>query len=279
MTTLVLDLSSNNQRPWNFNEAKAAGIGGVIIKAAESTNYLFDGFRQAFADAKTAGIVRGCYYFARPGSTTPEDAAAYLLAALPPLETGDIVALDIEVDGNGDMSPWALAWCHVVQTALKQVPILYSYPDYITNHLINPALAPYPLWLADLSQTPRASMPPWATVALRQYTWTGHYAGIPGDVDVSSFSGTADDLRTLGKPASVQQVYHVVTPGALKAHPNHGPGEALGVDGSHLHRLEPGTTLYRTAPDVTTAGDLWLPCRLDHPDQVAHGFYPRASCK
>ena len=98
------------------------------------------------------------------------------------------------------------------------------------------------------------------------------------DVDLNLWAAEAYGLA-YGAPNTppVQQVYHVRLPGALKAEASHTSGEALGYGGIHLHRLEPGTTLYRTAPDVTTDA-VWLPCRLDHPDQVAHGFYPKASC-
>jgi hypothetical protein len=103
-------------------------------------------------------------------------------------------------------------------------------------------------------------------------TWENTWGAI--DLDC------ARDLMLMwGATPPVQTVYHVVQPGALKVQPNHGSGVAIGTNGEHLDRLEPGTTLTRTGDDVVTTGEKWLPCRLDRPDQVAHGYYPLAALK
>ena len=106
----------------DWAQVKAAGKTFAIIKATEGalTPGLADAdaiaqygldpqFRTNWANARTAGVTRGAYHFARPDlGNTPENEAAWFLSVVnvATLQPGDLLAVDFEM-GAGDLSSWA----------------------------------------------------------------------------------------------------------------------------------------------------------------------------
>nr|QNJ46217.1 GH25 muramidase [Clavicipitaceae sp.] len=71
---------SNYQPSVNFAKAYADGARFVIIKATEGTTYIDPSFSSHYTGATNAGLIRGGYHFAHPGSSTGAAQATYFLA-------------------------------------------------------------------------------------------------------------------------------------------------------------------------------------------------------
>lgn len=200
-----IDVSSNNGTI-SWPQVYADGARYTLIKLTEGAGYLDPDFSANWSGARAAGLATGAYHFARPDLNTAAQEAQYFLAHLPALQPGDLVALDMEYPWDGRLDPfdynsWALAWLQAVEKVLGFPPLLYSYPWYITNRLSNPALAHYPLWLADYVPSVPASIGVWPVVTLWQHSSTASYPGIYGQVDEDWISRTPAGLKALGKPA------------------------------------------------------------------------------
>ncbi|MDE2103333.1 MAG: glycoside hydrolase family 25 protein [Patescibacteria group bacterium] len=238
----VLDFSDHQPPPYDFAAMKAAGIAGVIIKLTEGLSYLNPDFAQAWAGAAAAGLWRAAYHFCHPELGSPLAEAAFYLAHLPPSETYDGMAADIEI-GSGNQSAYALAFCMALEQLRGFGPLIYSDPAYITASLQDARLARYALWLA--AQTLPPEMSPWPYVALWQYSWSAHVPGISGPVDESELARDLDGLRSLGKPPGYGLIGQQC---ALKPTPSH-TSPALGT-------LLPGTSVRTISPSQRT-DDIW----------------------
>ena len=58
----IIDLSSNNPHPIDFNAVKASGVTGVIVKATEGTGYTNPFYAQDMAGARAAGLDVAAYH-------------------------------------------------------------------------------------------------------------------------------------------------------------------------------------------------------------------------
>lgn len=271
----VIDLSSNNPTPYDLAAVARSGVTGVVIKLTEGVGYLNPAFHPAWEDAKAAGLWRAAYHFARPETNDPHDEAYEFLTHLPTLAPGDSVALDIET-GGGDLSAWALAWLGAVQRAVGFRPLLYSYLAFIQAHLADPALAAYPLWLADYTFVPPTTPAPWNAITFWQYTQGGVCPGIAGNVDRSRTNLEAAGLRALGKPAPVPPpppTYRVNARVALKTEPNH--GSSIAIDEAHRPvMLELGAVVVPVST-VSTAGEVWRGVTILQ--TPIHGYLPAST--
>ena len=220
MTTILQGVDvSNNNGPVDWPAVARAGIAFAFLKRSEGVGYADQTFGQHWARAKLAGIpVLGAYHYARPDlGNAPEAEATYFVSQLPPLEPGDCAILDLETAANLDLNAWALAWCQHVKAALGFPPLLYSYANFVTQHLTDPALGAYSLWLADYGTLP-PSIGPWQSVAIWQYTDSGSVPGIAGKVDRSQLARDLAGLKALGKPTPQHKTNQA---GALKPTPDH----------------------------------------------------------
>lgn len=236
----------------DWKQVAMAGISFAMIKRSEGTNVADPQFGTSWARAKLAGIpVLGAYHFAHPELNDPHAEARYFLSLLPPLEAGDLVALDIELGRTQDRSSWALAWLGAVQAQLGFPPLVYADEDYITHWLGDPALAAYPLWLAAYSPSIPSSIGPWQQgAALWQYTEALQVPGINGNVDGDQLARDLGGLKALGKPATAPTTrIAVILACALKPSPDH-TSPAL----ANIPAGGPGIDLGRR---TTTAGELW----------------------
>lgn len=237
----------------DWHAVAASGKSFAICKRSEGAAIIDPTFAANWAGIREAGMVRGCYHFAQPGVNSPEQEAAHFLAGLPALETGDIIALDIEAGGTQDRSAWALAWLRQVEAAIGYKPLLYSYQDYIHRCLTDPALAAFPLWLASYSTSIPASIGPWPSIALWQYSESERVPGISSNVDGDQLARTLDGLKALGKPtpAPSQPVRMTATRACGgKAMPAHG--------GANLCQIPQGGQVLMTSQRSTDgAGEVW----------------------
>jgi lysozyme len=212
MSLKGIDVSHHNGSPdWGV----VAG-NNYLFAIAKATEGLTDDYNDAkfarnWQGIKDAGLVRGAYHFAWPSNNSAEDEADHFLAQLDAaggLETGDLLALDLESKYVGDLHDWTLTWLQRVERQVGFKPLFYSYSDYMKAHGLRGAddLATYPLWYAayphPFGDVPDAP-PSWNGIVIHQYSTTGRVAGIQGDVDLDYFGGSsADDLRFYGRPGS-----------------------------------------------------------------------------
>lgn len=197
---------SNHQKLIDWSQVAASGVQFAVIKCSEGVDYSDPFFPRNWELAKTAGLVRGAYHFARPSLNSAISEAAHFLQQLQRaggLETGDLLALDMEdmeVEAGVDLSAWTLQWLEMVQREVGFRPLLYTGRWYMArNWLIDPRLAEYGLWLAAYQQTAPAPPDPWPFLALWQHTNAGRIPGVAGNCDLDWFFGDVDQLRKYGK--------------------------------------------------------------------------------
>lgn len=189
---------------------KADGASFAITKATEGVYYINPFADSNWKSIRDAGLIRVQYHYARPGKYSASEEAAYFLADMLPLEPGDIVALDLEIDSrDGAFSNgayWAMEWMTTVQARVGFAPMLYSNGGVISDPAQRFASVPEMgqrngLWLANWGEVFPKPYAPWDTVALWQFTNAGQVPGIAGNVDLNIFNGDVETMRKYGMPA------------------------------------------------------------------------------
>jgi GH25 family lysozyme M1 (1,4-beta-N-acetylmuramidase) len=183
VTVRIVDVS-NYQGQVDWSAVVASGVAGGIVKATEGTGFTDGQFIRNWTALGRAGARRGCYHFARPGSSSPTDQANRFLTVVGTTLPTDILVLDLEV-GDGDLSWWALTFLEAVQGATGNLPWLYSYAPFVTAHLHDVNVGRYPLWLAAYQSTPPPAPAPWRSWVLWQHTDKAQIPGITGLCDES----------------------------------------------------------------------------------------------
>jgi GH25 family lysozyme M1 (1,4-beta-N-acetylmuramidase) len=195
---------SSYQGMVDWAQVLGSGRAGGIVKASEGMNFIDGQFIRNWNALGDLKAVRGCYHFARPGSSLPAQQAQKFLGVVRTWKPTDLLILDLEV-GDGNLSSWALGWLHEVQSQTGIVPWLYSYGPFIRQHLTDPALAAFPLWLAAYQDRPPACPPPWKTYQLWQHTDKATIPGIGGQCDESV--GTLDQPASPAPTQAVKPMY------------------------------------------------------------------------
>lgn len=142
-----------------------------------------------------------------------------------------MIALDIEEDSEryaqscGKSPDWtacAKVFLERVKAAGYQ-PVLYTNYSWMTYRFDYSQLRQYPLWLA--SPGASAEVPArYPNIALWQNSWTGHFAGISGDVDTDVcyrkelFTKDTSSADTADKPSSAPQPDIHQTTSSAKVH-------------------------------------------------------------
>jgi GH25 family lysozyme M1 (1,4-beta-N-acetylmuramidase) len=161
----------------------------VICKASEGTGYRDPSFNRNWTEAKRVGLTRGAYHFARPDlGTNAQDEAAYFLSSIGPVNPGELLALDYEVQWDGDVVGWCLSFLNLVRQMTGLTPLIYLNRSLVNGHDWAPVInAGYPLWLADYDGQPdTVPQTPWPIVAIKQWTSSGTLPGVPARVDLNT---------------------------------------------------------------------------------------------
>lgn len=189
----------------DFEKAFRFGVRGIIHKATEGEHFVDSLYKSRKEKALAAGMLWGAYHFMRPGDVGNQ-VSHFLNVALSkdPFDQTRFV-LDYEDEKLGLWQ--AERWLEIIHTVTGKLPWLYGggvLKDQLARHQSHmsgrPALAQYPLWLAQYG--PVAKVPaPWKTYVLWQRSGDGEGPGIhdvPGigtKQDVNYFDGTDDELR------------------------------------------------------------------------------------
>ncbi|MEM9022809.1 MAG: glycoside hydrolase family 25 protein [Bacteroidota bacterium] len=203
---LGIDVSHYQGQP-NWNELRGDGIAFAFAKATGGLTDTDPEFSTNWSNMKAAGIIRGAYHFYY-AADDPEKQADHFLSAITQLQPGDLPpVLDLEeggVSGTVDKAAYAsgvFTWLQKVEKAVGLKPIIYTDPNFSSEYLTDPKFGNYPLWLAEYGPEPHVPTA-WAATGwtIWQYTATGSYNGVNGDVDHDKFNGTLDELKAMTKP-------------------------------------------------------------------------------
>ncbi|CAJ2508776.1 Uu.00g138020.m01.CDS01 [Anthostomella pinea] len=192
---------SSYQPNVNFAKAKSSGAGFVIIKATEGTSYKSPYFSTQYTGATNAGLIRGGYHFARPGSGSGATQAKYFIAngggwsgdgrTLPGM-------LDVEGDCGGLSQSATVSWIKdfsdTYHSSTGRYPMIYTDPSWWSTCTGNSnAFAnTNPLVLARYASTPGTLPGGWPQYTIWQFN--DHYSE-GGDSDI--FNGDQAGLRKL----------------------------------------------------------------------------------
>ena len=192
---------SNYQRGLDLSKIKTDF---VIIKATEGVSLVMDTCDGFYQQAKSLGIPRGVYHFARPEYNSAEAEAEYFLKHTEGYRNDCIMALDWESPGCTDPN-WALAWLNYVYNKTGVRPLIYMNDSTArgqdwTNVIANN----YGLWVAkyrdygvdynfDMSNAgTKPTGGKWPFYAMWQWTSVGRLDGYSGNLDCNIFYGDVD---------------------------------------------------------------------------------------
>lgn len=203
----MIDLSNNNDAV-NFRTIAAHRQYRVYLKLTEGTHFRDATFDARYREARNAGLIVGCYHFARPSENTPREEAEFFLRNAPQLHTRVNMrhCLDLE-DPNKKPGPflaaWAQTWLEYVRKEINWHAILYGNPSYLGA--CDFRTAPAWLWLASYGRDDGREYPytvprPWnrRQVIAHQYASTARVPGVGGECDISHvFYPNLIDVRRL----------------------------------------------------------------------------------
>ena len=282
----------------NWTSVKNAGKSFAIIKATESNTYTSSTFASQYAGAKSVGIIRGPYHFARPDTSSGDAVreADYFWNAIKSVYgPGDLPpALDLEANAglsSTQMVNWVKAWLDEMELKSGRIPIIYVSPGNWQGWLANStAFTRYPLWVAHYYVSSPIIPGGWSKYTFWQYSPKGSVSGISGGVDVDHFNGTLADLQALAQgappgPCDPVQINRTSYPALQSGSTDKAAvcaaesllkeaGQTLTVDGTYDNATTTAVSAFQTANSVyggaTGAIDQWTWTAL-----LAHGSsYP-----
>lgn len=189
-TPIVIDLSHHNSIPQGLEDAKKAGIIGVIHKASEGTSYVDSDVDARWYLAKRAGMLWGLYHFLQPGDMSKQ-AQHFVDVAMKNGDNHTLLVADHEV-ADVSLDDLYEFLCEV-ERLTGRIPAIYS------GHVLKDQLAGksqdrfrgYRLWLAQYGSQP--SLPPgWNDYWLWQYTDQGSVPGVTAPTDLNA--GDANEV-------------------------------------------------------------------------------------
>lgn len=187
MSIIGVDVSKY-QGPFDFAKAKSQGREFAVIQAGYGTSVGVSVDPQFVSNvhaARAAGVRVGIYFFAYPTRQDATAAAeAFWKLIEPHYKKGhDLVpALDFEEPATS--WDWAVEFCSYIAKRAGGC-IFYSYLADIEGHTVPPALARFPLWLADYTSSQPAPPRPWTRIAIWQKADKDGIAGMSVDLDVA----------------------------------------------------------------------------------------------
>ncbi len=190
--------------------------GFAIIKAGGSdhTRYTDSQFYRNQAEARRLGIPRGYYYYAGGGNPTEE--AEHFASITGPLQTGELVVLDFEID-----HPEAVLYVSQFMSRAEQVlgvkPLFYTNMNRVWGmEWSGIANNGNPLWGAIYDDDPGVLPSPgaWPKLSIKQITSRGRIPGIGTDVDINILPGGIEEFYALGlaPPAPVIETATATVP-------------------------------------------------------------------
>lgn len=211
-TTRFLDVSNNNGPNLDFRQvardAKRTGITAVGLKATEGTTFVDPFFHDWRDECERVGLRTFAYHFARPDEhqlATPE--AVHFAEVVGKVRAGEWRPM-LDFETAPFSGSWAAAWNQVVERRLGVAPTFYSYTAAIESMRLSKPIGDglvlaYPNESERVAPCPR----PWRRWAAHQYSWHGHVAGIPGEVDLNWTPSVWSLLAYPARGAALEPLY------------------------------------------------------------------------
>lgn len=204
---------SNWQGSINWTSVKNAGIDFAYIKATEGTTYKDPRFNTNYPAAYHAGVIRGAYHFARPGSSSGSVQAEFFASNGGAWSADNLTlpgALDLEAPPSGaacyglsttQMRNWITDFYNTYKARTGRDMVIYttaSWWNSCTGSWTGMA-SKSPLWIAHWGVSSPSLPAGWnnTTWTFWQYSATGSVSGISGDVDRNHFNGSRARLLAL----------------------------------------------------------------------------------
>lgn len=183
----------------NWEEVRTQ-VGFAMIKAGgEDDGFYADAqFRRNRDEVRRLGIPHGFYFFS--GGNDPVIEAEHFASLVMPLQPGEILALDFEVDHPNPVDFVRLFTIRTEQL-LGVKPMLYTYMSKIWEYDWQPVAGNGTrLWGAIYDDQPQAQPPAgaWPSLAMKQFTDSGTLRGISANtVDLNYFSSGVAEFQAL----------------------------------------------------------------------------------
>ena len=190
----------------DWKKAKKDGVQFAWIKATEGTGYTDPKFGANYRGAYKAGVIRGAYHFARPGSSGGGAQAKYFVKhggawsadgkTLPG-------ALDLEAGCSGlsqkQMRNWISDFHDTYLAKTGRHVVIYTTASWWKSCTggWKGLGKKSPMWVAHWGVSTPSVPNGWSTWTAWQYTSGGHVNGVSGKVDRNRFNGSRDRLVAL----------------------------------------------------------------------------------
>ena len=198
---------SHYQGSINWSSVKAAGIQFAYIKATEGTTYTDPTFSANYTNAYYAGVIRGAYHFAQPGSSAGSTQADFFASHGGAWSKDNLTLpgmLDLEGGCYGksaaSMQSWILSFYNEYKARTTRDVVIYtsaSWWNTCTGGWSGMSTRS-PLFAASWTTASNPVIPsgfPYATIW--QYTDNRTVSGISGAVDGDRFNGDHTRLLAL----------------------------------------------------------------------------------
>ena len=227
------DVSDNNGSI-DWVAAKNLGMTFAIVKATDGRQYSkVKYFKEQWPKMKAAGILRGVYHFYQP-KDDPVVQANYFADQIDyvgGLEATDLPpTLDIELDGGlgTAITPRILKFLRQLEARTKRIPMIYVSPAFANAHFTDPALARYPLWVAEYGVRSPKIPKIWKDAGKDWTIWQYSERG-----DKPSVDGRPWDLDVFkGEPAVMREFVRLSHVDAAKKRATTAPATAIKNDQS-----------------------------------------------
>lgn len=186
---------------------KKAGKKFAYIKATEGIGYVSPTLDAQLSGARAAGLVVGCYHYARPGNDPAADARHFAgqLKRSKAWQPGNLPpCLDME-EPAGNPRGWTRAFIDTLREELGRRDVMvYASTSYFTGPLAGEGWADDNvfLWVAHYGRKPGQPGYRSARVVMHQHSSTGRVPGITGNVDLNRSLVDLERLTKSGPPTS-----------------------------------------------------------------------------
>ena len=195
-----IDVSHHNGIiQWDKVAADASMPQFVYLKATEGGTLVDSKYAANRKGAKAQQLLCGAYHFFVPSTPVPDQVANFCntVASV----KGELLPmLDVEQAGlaQPDYAAAVMQWLQQVYNNLGYMPGIYTNAGFWNNNVGSfLPFKDYPLWIAHYTTFPSPKLPPSANYRFWQYTDGAKVNGISGNVDMSRFPGTLEQLNAL----------------------------------------------------------------------------------
>lgn len=194
--------ASRHQPQIDWRTARANGVTFAWLKATEGGDILDPAFRDNWRAARRAGVAHGAYHFFYHCRPAAEQARWFIRHV--PREAGSLPpVLDLEwtpfsptctIRRSGAViRSEARIFLQAIEAHYGKRPVIYTSVDFYRDTQLW-RVGPYDFWLRSVAAHPDELYGgrPWT---FWQYSATGAVPGVPGEVDLNAFNGSASQWQ------------------------------------------------------------------------------------